>query len=71
MSDVSCVIFYAGKILQTIEFPEVALNINLFEGPLLSSNSAVISTTVVNFILSKLLLLLLLFLNISQKTDFF
>jgi hypothetical protein len=34
MSDVSCVIFYAGKMLQTIEFPEVALNINLFEGPL-------------------------------------
>jgi hypothetical protein len=30
-----------------------------------------VSTTVVNFILSKLLLLLLLFLNISQKTDFF
>jgi hypothetical protein len=34
MSDVSCVIFYAGKMLQTIEFPQVALNINLFEGPL-------------------------------------
>jgi hypothetical protein len=34
MSDVSCVIFYAGKMLQTIEFPCVALNINLFEGPL-------------------------------------
>jgi hypothetical protein len=34
MSDVSCVIFYAGKMLQTIEFPLVALNINLFEGPL-------------------------------------
>jgi hypothetical protein len=32
MSDVSCVIFYAGKMLQTIEFPYVALNINLFEG---------------------------------------
>jgi hypothetical protein len=34
MSDVSCVIFYAGGMLQTIEFPWVALNINLFEGPL-------------------------------------
>jgi hypothetical protein len=34
MSDVSCVIFYTGKMLQTIEFPQVALNINLFEGPL-------------------------------------
>jgi hypothetical protein len=34
MSDVPCVIFYAGKMLQTIEFPLVALNINLFEGPL-------------------------------------
>jgi hypothetical protein len=34
MSDVSCVIFYAGKMLQTIEFPLVAQNINLFEGPL-------------------------------------
>jgi hypothetical protein len=34
MSDVSCVIFYAGKMLQTIEFPQVALNINLFEDPL-------------------------------------
>jgi hypothetical protein len=31
---VSCVIFYAGKILKTIEFNLVALNINLFEGPL-------------------------------------
>jgi hypothetical protein len=31
MSDVSCVIFYAGKMLQTIEFSWVALNINLFE----------------------------------------
>jgi hypothetical protein len=38
MSDVSCVIFYAGKMLQTIEFPWVALNINLFEGPLLFNN---------------------------------
>jgi hypothetical protein len=36
MSGVSCVIFYAGKMLQTIEFPLVALNINLFEGPLAS-----------------------------------
>jgi hypothetical protein len=35
MSDVSCVIFYAGKMLQIIEFPLVALNINVFEGPLL------------------------------------
>jgi hypothetical protein len=34
MSDASCVIFYAGNMLQTIEFPQVALNINLFEGPL-------------------------------------
>jgi hypothetical protein len=34
MSGVSCVIFYAAKMLQTIEFPWVALNINLFEGPL-------------------------------------
>jgi hypothetical protein len=34
MSGVSCVIFYAGKMLQTIEFPYVALNINLLEGPL-------------------------------------
>jgi hypothetical protein len=34
MSDVSCVIFYGGKMLQTIEFPWVALNIYLFEGPL-------------------------------------
>jgi hypothetical protein len=32
MSDVSYVIFYAGKMLQTIEFPLVALTINLFEG---------------------------------------
>jgi hypothetical protein len=39
MSDVSCVIFYAGKMLQTIEFPQVALNINLFEGPLLKKQS--------------------------------
>jgi hypothetical protein len=34
MSDVSCVIFYAGGMLQTIEFPWVALNVDLFEGPL-------------------------------------
>jgi hypothetical protein len=39
MSDVSCVIFYAGKMLQTIEFPQVALNINLFEGPLAYSET--------------------------------
>jgi hypothetical protein len=38
MSDVSCVIFYAGKMLQTIEFPYVALNINLFEGLLQLKN---------------------------------
>jgi hypothetical protein len=37
MSDVCCVIFYAGKMLQTIEFPLVALNIILFEGPLIVS----------------------------------
>jgi hypothetical protein len=37
MSDVSCAIFYVGKMLPTIEFPEVALNINLFEGPLVPS----------------------------------
>jgi hypothetical protein len=36
MSGVSCVIFYAGKMLQTIEFSWVALNINLFGGPLFS-----------------------------------
>jgi hypothetical protein len=36
MLDVSCVIFYAGKMLQTIELPQVALNINLFEGPLVA-----------------------------------
>jgi hypothetical protein len=36
MSDVACVIFYAGKMLQTIEFP--SLNINLFEGPLYLPN---------------------------------
>jgi hypothetical protein len=40
MSDVSCVIFYAGKMLQTIEFPYVALNINLFEGPLLGGRAS-------------------------------
>jgi hypothetical protein len=39
MSDVSCVIFYAGKMLQTIEFP---LNINLFEGPLFLENEAIL-----------------------------
>jgi hypothetical protein len=44
MSDVSCVIFYAGKMLQTIEFPYVALNINLFEGPLVSYFVTVLTT---------------------------
>jgi hypothetical protein len=47
MSDVSCVIFYAGKMLQTIEFPQVALNINLFEGPLLLSKMTLMTILVI------------------------
>jgi hypothetical protein len=49
MSDVSCVIFYSGKMLQTIEFPQVALNINLFEGPLLITIFDLFRNNVMNY----------------------